>query len=30
MDRKACESYILSQYGVEADYPFEGDDVSAV
>ncbi|MCR4669770.1 MAG: MmcQ/YjbR family DNA-binding protein [Saccharofermentans sp.] len=30
MDRKACERYIFSQYGVEADYPFEGDDVSAV
>ena len=30
MNRKACESYILSQYGVEADYPFEDDDVTCV
>lgn len=30
MDRKTVEKYISEQYGVEPDFPWEGDTVSAV
>lgn len=30
MSRKTVEAYIKSQYGVEPDFPFEDDPVSAV
>lgn len=30
MTRKEIDAYIQSQYGIQAEYPFEGDELTAV